>query len=99
MQNGHEHRVEFRERFIVVVVVLFVSWFTFILTSCVLYYYYYNFCYDNERENQKTCVIPGVGGVLPRDGSAPGCAPGPKLPLDEPFVAYSLDDLAADAYN
>lgn len=38
-------------------------------------------------------VLPGVGGVLPLDASA---FP-PKLPLDEPFVAYSLEDLAADA--
>lgn len=38
-------------------------------------------------------ILPGVGGVLPREASA---FP-PKLPLDEPFVAYSLDDLAADA--
>lgn len=53
-----------------------------------------------RKRNKKTCVIPGVGGVLPREGSAPGCAPGPpKLPLDEPFVAYSLDDLAAEACN
>lgn len=60
----------------------------------------YSFCYDNEKENQRTRVIPGVGGVLPREGSAPGCAPGPpKLPLDEPFVAYSLDDLAAEAWK
>lgn len=37
------------------------------------------------------CVIPGVlGGVLPRDGSAPACPP-PKFPLDEPFVPYSLE--------
>lgn len=60
------------------------------------------FSHDNKKfeKKSKTCVIPGVGGVLPREGSAPGCAPGPpKLPLDEPFVAYSLDDLAADACN
>jgi len=38
------------------------------------------------------CVIPGVGGVLPRDGSAPAC-PAPKFPLDEPFVPYSLEGL------
>lgn len=35
--------------------------------------------------------------MLPREGSAPGAPGPPKLPLDEPFVAYSLDDLAADA--
>lgn len=40
-------------------------------------------------------LLPGVGGVLPLDGSAPA----PKLPLDDPFVAYSLEDLAADAYK
>lgn len=38
--------------------------------------------------------IPGVGGVLPLDASTP--AP-PKFPLDDPFVAYSLDVRAADA--
>lgn len=43
------------------------------------------FCLQNH--------LPGVGGVLPRDASAFA----PKLPLDEPFVAYNLDDLAADA--
>lgn len=39
------------------------------------------------------CVIPGVGGVLPRDGSAPACPPAPRFPLDEPFVPYSLEGL------
>lgn len=38
-------------------------------------------------------IIPGVGGVLPLDGSPP------KFPLDEAFVTYSLDDRAADACN
>lgn len=38
-----------------------------------------------------------MGGVLPREGSAPGAPGPPKLPLDEPFVAYSLDERAADA--
>lgn len=36
--------------------------------------------------------VPGVGGVLPLDWS------GPKFPLDDAFVAYSLDD-RADAYD
>lgn len=51
------------------------------LSKCV------RFCFESA-----TC-LPGVGGVLPREASAFA----PKLPLDEPFVAYNLDDLAADA--
>lgn len=45
------------------------------------------------RFAEKSICLPGVGGVLPREASAFA----PKLPLDEPFVAYNLDDLAADA--
>lgn len=37
-------------------------------------------------------LLPGVGGVLPRDASPPP----PKFPLDDPFVAYSRDDRAAE---
>lgn len=39
----------------------------------------------------KDGIIPGVGGVLPLDGSPP------RFPLDEAFVTYNLDDRAADA--
>ena len=38
----------------------------------------------------KCVFIPGVGGVLPREGSTPVCR-APKFPLDEPFVPYSLE--------
>lgn len=54
---------------------------------------------QQPKNNSKNCVIPGVGGVLPREGSAPGAPAPPKLPLDEPFVAYSLEDLAAEAFG
>lgn len=37
--------------------------------------------------------------MLPREGSAPCTPPGPppKLPLDDPFVAYNFDERAAVA--
>lgn len=82
---------------------LFVTVYNYIIfsSSSSSHSYYvrsYSVLLRQRKRKQKTCVIPGVGGVLPREGSAPGCAPGPpKLPLDEPFVAYSLDDLAAEA--
>lgn len=39
-----------------------------------------------------------MGGVLPLEGSAPPANAPPKLPLDEPFVAYRRDERAAEAY-
>ena len=40
---------------------------------------------------------PGVGGVLPRDGSTPEAAAPPKFPLDEALDAYNFEDRTADA--
>lgn len=37
--------------------------------------------------------------MLPLEGSAPGTPGPPKLPLEEPFVAYSRDDRAAEVFK